>query len=87
MKEKIQYILKAINAFLLITTIISITSLIMMSDRASHHMKQYEHTYQVMESLLNRVYEDNQNYYFDVLSESEEFAEYEEIRKAMNPDI
>lgn len=85
MKEKIKYILEAINALLLITTIISITSLIVMSKRASYHMKQHEHTYQVMESLVDRIYEDNLEYYVDVLSESEEFAKYEEIEKVMNP--
>lgn len=65
---------------LLVTNIITLISLNKMSERASMHMKETNHIYNVMEGLLDRIFEDDSTYFLDVLIESQEYMEYEELK-------
>lgn len=71
---------KIIITVLVITNIITLISLNKMSKRASMHMKEADHIYNVMEGLLDRVFEDDSTYFLDVLTESQEYMEYEELK-------
>lgn len=65
---------------LVITNLITISSLVKMSSRASYHMKETEEVYNVLEGILDRVEEDRSDYFWDVLIESQEYMEYEELK-------
>lgn len=65
---------------LVMTNLITFFSLINMSERASYHMKDSDKVYNVLEDILDRVYEDDSTYFLDVLVESDEYQEYEELK-------
>lgn len=65
---------------LVITNIITLIALNNMSNRASYHMNDADKVFNVLESILDRVYEDDSTYYLDVLVESQEYMEYEELK-------
>lgn len=65
---------------LLITNIITLIALNNMSNRASYHMNDADKVYNVLEGILDRVFEDDSTYYLDVLVESQEYMEYEELK-------
>ena len=65
---------------LVITNLITISSLVKMSSRASYHMQETEEVYNVLESILDRVEEDKSDYFWDVLVESDAYMQYEELK-------
>lgn len=65
---------------LVITNLITISSLIKMSSRASYHMKETEEVERLLEGILDRVEGDRPDYFWDVLMESQEYMEYEELK-------
>ena len=66
---------------LVITNLITISSLIKMSSRASYHMQETEEVKKVLEGILERIKEDKSDYFWDVLMESQDYIEYEKILK------
>lgn len=56
--------------------ILLISSLVNMSDRASYHMKKEQEIVNVYELILDRIYEDNPDYFLDVLTETDEYCNY-----------
>lgn len=65
---------------LVITNIITLIALNNMSNRASYHMNDADKVFNVLEGILDRVFEDDSTYYLDVLVESQEYMEYEELK-------
>ena len=64
----------------ILTNIITLVALNKMSNRASYHMNDADKIYNVLEGILDRVFEDDSTYYLDVLVESQEYMEYEELK-------
>lgn len=65
---------------LVVTNIITIIALDNMSNRATSHMREADNIYNVMENLLDRIHDDNPDYFLDVLTETDEYQEYEELK-------
>ena len=78
MKEKI--LIFSIIA-LIVTNFISLNALNNMSSRASYHMQQEDKVHQALESIMDRIHEDNPDYYLDVLTETDAYMLYQEVTK------
>lgn len=70
-----------VTIILLVTNIVSFIEVKKMSSIASYHMQDADKAHQVMEAIMDRVYEDNPDYYLDVLMESDAYMQYEEITR------
>lgn len=66
---------------LLVITLLTIQSLINMSSRASYHMKDADKVHLALESIMDRIHEDNPNYYLDVLTETDAYMLYQEVTR------
>lgn len=60
---------KLINVLLLILAILCIAGMY-------NKLCKYEVYYQTTEEMLNQIYEDNSDYYLDVLMETDEYENY-----------
>ena len=74
-------ILSTLCITLLVITLLTIQSLINMSSKASYHMQQEDKVYQALESIMDRIHEDNPNYYLDVLTETDAYMLYQEVTR------
>ena len=66
---------------LAVTNIISLIELSKMSEIASYNMKDADKAHQTLESIMDKVHEDNPDYYLDVLTESDAYMLYQEITR------
>ena len=66
---------------LLVITLLTIQSLINMSSRASYHMIDADKAHLALESIMDRIHEDNPNYYLDVLTETDAYMLYQEVTR------
>lgn len=79
--KRLTTILGTLCTILLIVTLLTIQALVDMSSRASCHMQDADKAHQAMEAIMDRVHEDNPDYYLDVLTESDAYMLYQEITR------
>lgn len=66
---------------LVVTNIITFCEVNKMSEIASYNMKDADKAHQAMEAIMDKVHEDNPDYYLDVLTESDAYMLYQEITR------
>ena len=66
---------------LVVTNIISLIEVSKMSEIASYNLQDADKAHQAMEAIMDRVHEDNPDYYLDILMESDAYMQYEEITR------
>lgn len=74
------HILLLVIIILVVTNIITFCEVKKMSEIASYHMQETEEMYNVLEGILDRVEKDRSDYFWNVLIESQEYMEYEELK-------
>ena len=86
MKKYIEIIMFVLLCWIVVAIItITITGIIATTTNASVPVKDIpqavatDKIYLVMDNLLERIYQDNEDYYIDILQESDEYDNYIEV--------